>query len=55
MSPTYGYVTKLLLESEFQHKGNKKTKNANSQQNLAFSWQGQILFKYYTKKDKKIF
>ena len=24
MSPTYGYVTKLLLESEFQHKGNKK-------------------------------
>ena len=60
MSPTYGYVTKLLLESEFQHKGNKKKrKNANSQQNLAFSWQGQIqkikLFKYYTKKDKKIF
>ena len=59
MSPTYGYVTKLLLESEFQHKGNKKTKNANSQQNLAFSWQGQIqkikFFKYYTKKDKKIF
>ena len=35
MSPTYGYVTKLFLESEFQHKGNKQTKNANSQQNLA--------------------
>ena len=26
MSPTYGYVTKLFLESEFQHKGNKQTK-----------------------------
>ena len=36
MTPTYGYVTKLFLESEFQHKGNKQTeKNANSQQNLA--------------------
>ena len=35
MSPTYGYVTKLFLELEFQHKGNKETKNANSQQNLA--------------------
>ena len=53
MSPTYGYVTKLFLESEFQHKGNKQTKNANSQQNLAFSGQGQIqktkVFKYNTK------
>ena len=35
MSPTFGYVTKLFLESEFQHKGNKKRKHANSQQNLA--------------------
>ena len=26
MSPTYGYVTKLFLESEFQHKENKQTK-----------------------------
>ena len=26
MSPTYEYVTKLFLESEFQHKGNKQTK-----------------------------
>ena len=26
MTPTYGYVTKLFLESEFQHKGNKQTK-----------------------------
>ena len=34
MSPTYRYVTKLFLESEFQHRGNKRTKNANSQQNL---------------------
>ena len=24
MSPTYGYVTKLFLESEFQYKGNKQ-------------------------------
>ena len=35
MSPTYRYVTKLFLELEFQHKGNKQTKNTNSQQNLA--------------------
>ena len=35
MSPTYGCVTKLFLESEFQHKGNKQTKNVNTQQNLA--------------------
>ena len=34
-SPTYGHVTKLFLESEFQHKGNKQMKNANSKQNLA--------------------
>ena len=26
MSPTYGYVTKLVLESEFQYKGSKQTK-----------------------------
>ena len=25
-SPTYGHVTKLFLESEFQHKGNKQMK-----------------------------
>ena len=25
-SPTYGHVTKLFLESESQHKGNKQTK-----------------------------
>ena len=46
MSPTYGYVTKLFLESEFQYKGNKQTKNANSQQNLA-------VFLAETEKDKK--
>ena len=34
MSSTYGYVTKFFLESEFQHKGNKR-KNTNLQQNLA--------------------
>ena len=40
MSPTYGHVTKLFLELEFefQNKGNKQPKkkeNAISQQNLA--------------------
>ena len=35
MSPTYRYMTKLFLELEFQHKGNKPIKKANSQQNLA--------------------
>ena len=35
MSPTYGYVTKLFLELEFQHKGNKQKKKVNSQKNLA--------------------
>ena len=34
MLPTYGHVTELFLESEFQHKRNKQ-KKANSQQNLA--------------------
>ena len=34
MSPTYVCVTKLFLESEFQHKGDKR-KNVNTQQNLA--------------------
>ena len=28
MSPTYGYVTKLFLESDFQYKGNKQTKKS---------------------------
>ena len=32
MSPTYGSVTKLFLELEFQHKENKQMK---SHQNLA--------------------
>ena len=37
-SPTYGHVTELFLESEFQHKGSKQTKNANSSKILRFSW-----------------
>ena len=61
MSPTYGYVTELFLESEFQHKGNKQTKkkkkNANSQQNHAVVLAGtdseKKIFKYYTERDKK--
>ena len=57
MSPTYGHVTKLFLESEFQHKGNKKNdKTQISSKILQFSWQLQIqkikLFKCYTKKYK---
>ena len=28
-------MAKQFLELEFQHKGNKQTKNANSEQNLA--------------------
>ena len=56
MSPTYGYVTKLFLELEFQHKGNKRMKNLNSQQNLAVFLAGtdseNKLFKYYTKRTK---
>ena len=60
MSPTYGYVTKLFLESEFQHKGNKLMKKPQMLSKiLRFSWQEQIqkikIFKYYTEKDKKIF
>ena len=35
MSPTYGHVAKLFLESKFQHKGIKQMKNANSQPDLA--------------------
>ena len=58
MSPTYGYVTKLFLELEFQHKGNKQTKKTLILSKiLQFSWQEQIqkmkIFKYYTEKDKK--
>ena len=60
MSPTYGYVTKLFLESEFQHKGNKQTKKTCIfSKTLGFSWQEQIqeikTFKYYTEKDVKLF
>ena len=56
MSPTYGHVTKLFLESEFQLKGNKQTKKKwILSKILQFSWQEQIqkikLFKYYTEKD----
>ena len=60
MSPSYGYVTKLFLESEFQHKGNKQMKKREfSAKSWQFSWQEQIqkikLFKYYTEKDKSYF
>ena len=55
MTPTYGHVRKLFLESEFQHKGNKQTKKTRIfSKILRFSWQEQIqiikLFKYYTEK-----
>ena len=55
-SPTYGHVTKLFLESEFQQKENKQIKTGEI---LRFSRQQQILrikiFKYYTEKDKRKF
>ena len=40
MLPTYGHVTKLFLESEFQHKGNKHMKKCKSQQYLVVSLAG---------------
>ena len=60
MSPTYGHVTKLFLESEFQYKGNKQPKTKKTKRILSkilrFSWLEQIqkvkLFKCYTKKYK---
>ena len=57
MSPTYGCVTKLFLESEFQHKRNKQTnKTQILSKILRFSWQEQIkkikICKYFTEKDK---
>ena len=60
MSPTYGYVTKLFLELEFQHKGNKQTKKTQILSKiLQVSGQEHIQkiksFKYYTEKDKIIF
>ena len=50
MSLIYGYVAKLILESEFQHKGNKQTKKREFSANLVFffffffffCWQEQI-------------
>ena len=59
MSPTNEYVTKLFLDSEYQHKGNKQTtKMQILSKILRFSWQEQIQkikFKYYTEKDKNKF
>ena len=40
MSPTYGYVIKLFLESEFQHKGNKQMKKLEFSANLAVCMAG---------------
>ena len=66
MSPTYGHViNKQFLGSEFQHKGNKRTKKKIIKKKqtrilskiLRFSMQEQIqkikLFKYYTEKSKR--
>ena len=54
-TPTYGQVRKLVLESEFQQKGNKQMKKMRILSKiLRFSWQEQIqiikLFKDYTEK-----
>ena len=35
MSPTYGHVAKLFLESKFQHKVNKQTKKRKFSVNFA--------------------
>ena len=56
-SPTYGHVTKLFLELEFQHKGNKQTKTRLIVSKLLrFSRQEWIqkikLFKCYTEMAK---
>ena len=56
-SPTYGHVTKLFLELEFQHKGNKQTKKGLLATNSC-SFLGRNgfrkykLFKCNTEKDK---
>ena len=59
MSPIYGYVTKLFLESEFQHKGNKQTKktkfSAKSCVFVAGTDSENKINKILHKKDKKIF
>ena len=59
-SPTYRHVTKLLLESEFQHEDTKEINKRKPQilnKILYFSRQQQIkkikLFKHYIVKDKK--
>ena len=58
MSRTYGYVTKILFKTEFQHKVNKKKGKTRILSNiLRFSWQERkkkTLFKYYTEKDEKM-
>ena len=56
-SSTYGHVTKLFLELEFHHKGNKQTKTGLIVSKLLrFSRQEWIqkikLFKCYTEKGK---
>ena len=60
MYVTYGYGTKLFLESEFQHKGNKQTKTMQILNKILWvSGQEQIQkiksFKYNPEKDKIIF
>ena len=59
MSPTYGSVTKLFIESEFQHKQiNKRKKcefSAKSCSLLGGTDSEIKLFKHYTEKNKKKF
>ena len=58
MSPTYGYVTKLFLESEFQYQGNKQTKKrefwAKSCNFLAETDSENKIIYNYTEKDKNV-
>ena len=54
ISPTYGYVTKLFLESEFQHKGNKQTKKSKFSAGFFAETDSENKIIYYTEKDKNI-
>ena len=52
MSPAYGYVANLFLDSEFQHKGNKQTKQRELSAKFCGFLSSNKFFKYYTEKDK---
>ena len=54
MSPTCGYVTKLFLESEFQHKGNNQTKKRKvSAKSCGFLGRNRFIKKKYLNTTQK--